>query len=209
MYTNLTKTQKSSMTIATQIARDVQELNNFLGAAQVKNGNEFAFIPSTFEYLQFIQLIIEQYKIKKTDTITDLGCGVSPVLLYLYLQGFTTLHGVDTEERYLRKLKRYIGHDTLTATHATLDTVPEIVKDSKLIYLYMPIRDKDAYVKAIGKVCKQMKKGTIIMDMYGPLDEVMSKVTNFTKLTVQIPETWSKKAKQATYTANLHAYIKH
>ena len=164
---------KNSIVVAIGIAQQLHKAYSSLG--ETVQGDSFNFIPSAAGMIERIYKIIDLEKIQKSDSIIDLGCGVSPLLISLFLENYTSLTGVDTEQRYLNVLNsiggNYLGVKAFTTIRAELDKVPLTIKKAKLIYLYQPIQNREVYIKAVKRVWRQMNKGSIILDLCGPISQ--------------------------------------
>lgn len=156
---------------------------------KVKNkevtGIEYNFIPSHPIFLEAVEAIIKKERIKKDAKIIDLGCGVSPVLVYLYLLGYENLYGIENEKTLWKGLsalfgsyvdyisykgKSYLPNNILKGNLLDLSgKEKKIIENSDVIYMYQPIANNDKYIEMVDNVIKEMKSGAIIMDFHGPL----------------------------------------
>ena len=147
--------------------------------------SEYDFVPSTYYYIRDLISILNQEKIKEKDCVLDLGCGLSPVLTYLYREHkFTNLYGVENQ----KELVRGAWYLPFTALLGDLtkpdDKVITLINKAKVIYLYMPIANSSKYETALRRVAKHMKKGAIIMDLYGPMRDAFRKTKTVKEYTV-------------------------
>lgn len=134
---------------------------------------EYSFIPSNTNYLMTIHQILLAEDIKFDDKIIDLGCGVSPVLLYLQYIGFKKLYGLDNEEKFLNALSNISGNafNTVLPFKANLKRLTkankDLIKECKVVYTYMPLQGTDVFHKYIKKIWNLISPGTVFITFYG------------------------------------------
>ena len=134
-----------------------------------ENKQEWAFVPSCWTFMDGLERIL--YNNKVWTDITDLGCGISPVLLYLSSKGFTGLKGVDNETKYLRVLKSLLPPMNPPRLHKKnlcyFDReLKRIIYRSKAIYLYMPLTDYEKFQKLLDKIWEHMSPGALLISFY-------------------------------------------
>lgn len=142
----------------------------FIEEASVIKKNYYNFIPSGSTYMLALLNIIKREHIKKSDSILDAGCGLSPVLLFLYLHKFSNLKGIDFNRDiidYLINVNYLNNYDGNNNSFEQKDILKYDYKDHKLIYSYMPIHNTDLYIKYVNQVFNTMSKGSIFVDFYG------------------------------------------
>jgi len=143
---------------------------------------EFVFIPSYKEYIYRVLDLFNHLNITKESKIIDLGCGISPLLLYLASEKYKNLYGIDNESNLVCLLNRFSSDisdepteiNTRNGDLLKLDQKSsEWIKEVDFIYLYMPIKDKTLYKSMIKSVFDLMKPGAVIIDYYGPIGETL------------------------------------
>lgn len=148
-------------------------------AKEERQGNigEYDFVPSAEEDLKVFLSILKKEKIKCNDIIVDLGCGVSPILIYLKFIGYYNLYGVDNEENYVKSLRVILGEYTNIVTGDLLDKdflKDWIIPEAKVLYTYKPFIGSRKYHQFISNVWELMSPGSIIVDFHGPIYNTLS-----------------------------------
>lgn len=150
-------------------------INDRDSAKKKDNDKEHAFIPSPVRYIEVFMKILEDNKIKQGDRILDLGCGISSILSYLALKGFTDLCGVDNDPLLVAGMGticRAEDGDLLDMDDELLNEISE----AKIIYMYAPIADIPAYKEVVKNVVKNMSKGSMIVSLYGPTEDIFKDI---------------------------------
>ena len=160
--------------IAVRIAHiSQQRLYNPEVVRNINRKGSYPFVPSHMEFLhEFYQLV---KNIEKDKKIIDVGAGVSPIIIMLYMLGYENLYALDFEPSYLNALRGYTRNDV---EYINKDILSHNYEEYDIIYLFMPINDEKLYNKAIQKITSEMKEGAIVMDFYGPINQTIDKNKN-------------------------------
>jgi len=159
---------------------NLQETTVYLkGKRIVKlDGISYAFVPSEDYLASQLFNLIESYCAKDWSTpqvnlnIIDLGCGISPILLYLEqvrpTNTYLKLTGIDYDRNLLKILKTLSKRiDTSYGNLLNLSKKnKDIIAQQDIIYLYRPIRRNEEYASLIKEVWKIMKPGAALADYY-------------------------------------------
>lgn len=159
------------------------------------NKQEWDFVPSPPFYIRYGLDILKHERIKSN--ITDLGCGISPFLLYIsHFYWATKLVGIDNEQKYLDALSLF---DDKIHVHKgnlnRLDTISKVlIRQSKAVYIYMPLRNPDKFTKLMLKIWGHMSPDSVLISFYAT--ERMSNIKTFRDNRKTVPGTnieyWKK-----------------
>lgn len=145
----------------------------------VKDGN-YIFISSYIMHIKrFLYIMWNEHKNKKDIFVADLGCGISPLLIYLRSMDYKNLLGLDLEEKYMKYIKDIIhemggvydktkgyGKVNMKTRFLTksLFNCGKDVKDVDMIYMYQPIADTHKFGKALKHIISHMKEGACLYE---------------------------------------------
>lgn len=140
-------------------------------AMRKNNSTEWDFVPSGIHYIEQLVTILKKERIQITDPIIDLGCGVSPILSYLYEVGFTKLHGIDNISKYVYMLREVLKWSVECNIQSgdlcnLTDRQKELIGDCKVIYTYMPLTDTDKFNDWLLSIIPLMSSGSILISFY-------------------------------------------
>ena len=157
-----------------------------------RGGEEWDFIGSPPEYIEDLTNIINHEKLPMRSKFLDLGCGVSPILMYLNSYGYYNLFGVDNEEKYLNLIRAYLG--TTSERFECCDLMKpssnmiSFINKADLIYMYQPIATRDLFQELLEQVWTQMSPGSLLVSYYGVLVSKLS--FKDSRLTVPDTNSW-------------------
>lgn len=142
------------------------------------NKDEHAYIPSPVHFIQTVLKVLEVEGIKQDQRILDLGCGVSSILAYLSLKGFTNLVGVDNDPLMVNGMSTICRAEEGDLTDMDDELIGEI-SEADVVYMYAPVAHVAGYKDVVKEVAEHMSGGSIIISIYGPTGEIFSNIEGF------------------------------
>ena len=162
------KLARLSENISRKLAADSNKINYLHCRRKEERQNEWDFVPSSEIYIKNLHQILAKEEVRRNEKIIDLGCGVSPVLIYLYYIGFYYLYGVDNELKYLNQLEHLLsGVNTKKFNLKRMSySFKHYLKQFKVVYLYMPFSNQQMWNNLLKRVFDAMSSGSILISFY-------------------------------------------